>query len=805
MNIRFSLTYLLFFILFSSVTAQNIDLLRLEYNENQNVAEQIGATVSEDGTKGAFYFNDGVIKIIDFRSGRITKKIQLSSSDIFDAFFTPKKEKLIVFFDDRFEVIHLKTNKTEKFRLSSQPTLVRPAPNKMIFAIGLQNASTLIYEMSEFKLLTAIPGDGKYVSGLDFSKNEQYLAIGVLKGHTRILETSTWNLISETSKQDQCASFHFSDNTVYMSLLKSSVMKKYLTYGLAQPNAVLAKYSIGSKNIEKLENVFRASDLLGFYNISSKSYDVDLYSSGNKLLSITSDDEFLVKDLNSDKIIYTTKNNKKNIRINRKEFGVGHRKIFPLFDGESFLVTYNDGNVSLIYNINRNETFAFLYMESQGQKFATIARDGRIDGDFESISKLYWTKRNSKRSIPLESTFEKYYTPNLLSQLMSGKDEFSTTAVSKESFVREIGNIPVLSMAPTGERDFDFDSVTTTQKILALTIRIDSLPESAKEIRLFHNGKLTKVINATGASEYTVSTSLNQALGKVNYFYSLAINKDGIESSKAKLIVIYDIDKEVSPRLFALIIGINNYKNPKYKLNYALTDAKSIEKKVLDINKSLYESINVTTMYDEQFTKENLKGKIEEIATQMNEQDLFLFYYAGHGTMSDIPGTSSEFYIIPYDVTQLYGSNDQLATKAISASEIKEMTIKLNAQKQVFVIDACHSAAALGSVAIRGAAEERAIAQLARSTGTFWLTAAGSEQYATEFEQIGHGVFTYSILEVLDGKDPNSSLDGTITVRELSAFVEQRVPELSEQYKGQPQYPSSFSFGNDFPLNILDK
>ena len=58
--------------------------------------------------------------------------------------------------------------------------------------------------------------------------------------------------------------------------------------------------------------------------------------------------------------------------------------------------------------------------------------------------------------------------------------------------------------------------------------------------------------------------------------------------------------------------------------------------------------------------------------------------------------------------------------------------------------------------------EERAIAQLARSTGTYWITATGSDQFATEFEELGHGVFTYSLIEGLKGMADNG--DSKITI-----------------------------------------
>jgi uncharacterized caspase-like protein len=102
---------------------------------------------------------------------------------------------------------------------------------------------------------------------------------------------------------------------------------------------------------------------------------------------------------------------------------------------------------------------------------------------------------------------------------------------------------------------------------------------------------------------------------------------------------------------------------------------------------------------------------------------------------------------------------------------------------------------------VRGAAEEKALAQLARSTGTFWITATGSQQFATEFAELGHGVFTYSLIEGLAGKADNG--DKRITIKELSAYIENRVPELSEKYKGTSQFPSGYSFGNDFPVGII--
>ncbi|MFM6924779.1 MAG: caspase domain-containing protein, partial [Ferruginibacter sp.] len=179
-------------------------------------------------------------------------------------------------------------------------------------------------------------------------------------------------------------------------------------------------------------------------------------------------------------------------------------------------------------------------------------------------------------------------------------------------------------------------------------------------------------------------------------------------------------------------------------------------------------------------------------------QDLFIFYYAGHGVIND----KNQFFLVPYDVTQLYGNDGALEQKGFSAVELQQMSKNIKAQKQLFILDACQSAGALNAVvSSRGAAEEKAISQLARATGTYWLTASSSEQFASEFSQLGHGSFTYCLLQAFNG-DANAG-DKKLTVKILDAYLQTKVPEITQKYKGTVQYPVSYSYGNDFPIIMV--
>ena len=108
--------------------------------------------------------------------------------------------------------------------------------------------------------------------------------------------------------------------------------------------------------------------------------------------------------------------------------------------------------------------------------------------------------------------------------------------------------------------------------------------------------------------------------------------------------------------------------------------------------------------------------------------------------------------------------------------------------------------AATEALALRGAAEEKALAQLARSAGVHVLASAGSEQFAAEFTELRHGVFTYVLLKGLNGSADGAPKDGKVTIYELKSYLDDQVPELTAKHKGEAQYPNTFSKGQDFPV-----
>jgi uncharacterized caspase-like protein len=263
----------------------------------------------------------------------------------------------------------------------------------------------------------------------------------------------------------------------------------------------------------------------------------------------------------------------------------------------------------------------------------------------------------------------------------------------------------------------------------------------------------------------------------------------------------------VTASLHLLVVGINNYQNTTYNLNYAKPDAQSFTQKLVENSQRIFKTINKVEIFDQDATKDNIVKAFKSIAAKAKPEDVFVFFYAGHGTMDDDNKDKegdSPFYFVPTNVTKLYGDPEQLRTKAFSADELRDNLTLIKSTKQLVLMDACHSGAALKSMNTRAAGgDEKAIVQLARSSGVVVIASSGSKQFATEFETLKHGVFTYALLEALDGKADHG--DNQVTVNEIKLYMGERVPELTKQYGGTAQSPTGYIHGNDFPITVIVK
>ena len=351
---------------------------------------------------------------------------------------------------------------------------------------------------------------------------------------------------------------------------------------------------------------------------------------------------------------------------------------------------------------------------------------------------------------------------------------------------------------------YDKGKFLTQARTVPLTIDIFDGGGGVQEVNIYQNDKLIvsdKDVKTTAEGQKRSKTYAVEMANEVNVFKVKVINFQKIESRADELVIEYTGEVIATSTLHVLAVGINKYKNASYNLNYAQPDAFSFVEKLNERSRAIFKSVNRVEIYDEEATKENIITGFKSMIARAKPEDVFMFYYAGHGTLDE--ENNDEYFLVPTDITKLYGDPEQLRTRGISATDIKGFLTQIKSQKQIVLMDACHSGGAVKSFSTRGVAtDEKAMVQLARSSGVVMIASSGTKQLATEFEALKHGVFTYALLEALDGKADNG--DRKITVNELKFYMEDRVPELTRQYGGQAQYPTGYITGNDFPISVLE-
>ena len=483
-----------------------------------------------------------------------------------------------------------------------------------------------------------------------------------------------------------------------------------------------------------------------------------------------------------------------------------------------FLFITSSNNTIRVWDIRENKLAATMYINESGKQYCVISPEGRFDARDGDFSSLYYVK--GLNTIPLTATFEKFYTPSLLARILN-REKFDPIPVN----VFDLHPQPKINIRFKDgvnrnlEVGDDVKTYQSTTGVAEITVNASAPEDAIDEIRLFHNGKLlnlatrglfvTDEVNNTQTKTYTINL-----LAGNNSIRAVALNTQRTESQPDEIEILYkkandplnnkpvntnaaavaDIDKNAT--LHLIVVGINQYQNKTMSLNYALADATAFKEEVEKDARSVITNVKTYFVTDNGADKTAISNAFKEVQQNAKAQDVFIFYYAGHGVI----GKDKEFYLVPTDVSDLKNVQSELEQKGIASKLLQQYAIDIQVQKQLFILDACQSAGAFETLMSNDGNQQKSLAVVARSTGTHWMAASGALQYANEFASLGHGVFTYVLLQALKGGAAKSKL---ITVNGLKDFLQTGVPELMKKYNGAAQYPASYGLGNDFPVEVI--
>lgn len=214
---------------------------------------------------------------------------------------------------------------------------------------------------------------------------------------------------------------------------------------------------------------------------------------------------------------------------------------------------------------------------------------------------------------------------------------------------------------------------------------------------------------------------------------------------------------------WALIVGISDFKNPKYNLMYPAKDAKDFADFL--VKDGHFAADHVKVLLNEDATRENILTALGTSWLPENAKpgDLVLVYFASHGTSASQDQARKNF-LVAYDTNP--------ASAFATGIELQDLarTIKrrINCDRMVIVLDTCHSGSAEPGAKSLFPPLSFQFQDLLQGTGQLVIASAGEEQIAHDSLRYKNGVFTKHFM---DGLRVNKKLSDAF------AYTQNRVKE----------------------------
>ena len=470
-----------------------------------------------------------------------------------------------------------------------------------------------------------------------------------------------------------------------------------------------------------------------------------------------------------------------------------------------------------LYKITASNNTKIEYLQLDNDDWLVYDDDFHFDGSENARKLLYFTC--GTEVIALDQLKDQLWVPNLAERIASG-DSIGSKSIDQLNIC---GLTPEITEINDSDSTYRFLINPRRGGLGKIDLLVNGIPVYRYEpfqLKKQPIGFELKILRKE-LSQYFVSDKANSVTLKA---YT---SDDAIFAQGFKLEELQALEQPIAlPNLYALMIGVSDYKGDELDLKYAAKDAKDLSaalsvsaRKLLNLDGQEHVFIYDLTTTEGKYRlpeKEAIRKLLNEIGSKTNPNDMLVLFFAGHGIMAG--EGNKQFYFLTSDASPSTATENPSAV-GISMLELMEW-VKLqnvNAQKRILILDACNSGQAIKDFVKIGGNEQgymaarsdergqqiKAIDKLNEQTGFFILSASSSSQSAYEMGRYSQGLLTYSLLRAIklqpDILDQGKYLD----VSRWFGAAEKTVSEISKSF-GLSQDPQRVT-SNNFNLGVVDE
>lgn len=449
----------------------------------------------------------------------------------------------------------------------------------------------------------------------------------------------------------------------------------------------------------------------------------------------------------------------------------------------------SDGVSLNLWSINSGEQILQARLVVMESGWAYVTNSGQFDGSLDGktgdrISAIGWAMDDEV--FELDQFIESYYSPGLLATIYGKQDLWNKdTPIIADGFL--LPPKVVMKRFEMGE-----------DNKLFLSAEMQERGGGLSRVSVFHNNKVIKeyAVDDLQQGEKTwladgIEIPLNADSKSITVVASSKDNIEG-ESITRKINMANSVEMEQLNRtLHVVSIGINKYKNTKLNLDFAVPDARSMIETIKQHASDIYSEVKMYSLFNEAADMKNINNVFSSL-NSISPYDTILVYMAGHGIALD-----DEWYYLSNEVVK---TDDALLLweQALSSELLLNHIVNTPAQNVVVMIDACQSGAIIDSFDKQ--AYKRKLATMARRTGIHIGAASTASQYAAELSLLGHGLFTHTLVNAINGAADQSPKNNRVSLSEVRQFSVGAMRKFIRKLGLPRQQPTFYSTGVDVEL-----
>ncbi len=769
--------------------------------------------LSKDGHKMITTYWGKAAQVWDLTNGKFVSNIGTDTNIFYGMIFTLDGKSIITTSDDNdvclWDVATGKlirkfsghSNRTRGIKLNSSGTI--------ILSFATDNTART-WDLKTGKSLHVFEGHEESIEYAEFSRDDKSILTMSQDNTVKIWDVESGKLIHTLKEHNRfCFAARFSpDGKHIVTSAEDSLASVWdvqsgkKLFSLYEPNfgwiSAIEFNAVGDEVVlNSLDTVATVWDLSNgklLQRLPGISDFAELFPNEKNRLTFAKDNAIMIGDLQTSTVKHT----------------INFSGLFKFIDWQNHRLATTDNSLLTFYDTESGlELYSMAAVDAK--EYVWVLPSGEYMTTPDAAKHLAW--ENNFQLYDFDQWDLQYNRPDKVLIALGNTDTLLTKSYY-EAYYKRLRKMGIDSTMFNGDFHVPETEITnaeaihdnTNQSSVNLTIRVsDSNPQNfIRKIMVTVNGNPIygmKGMNVEATKQNQISLTIPITLSNgVNSIKVSCLNNHAAASIKQTAYINYQPKEKIVSKTYYIGIGVSDYQNPNYKLNYAAKDVNDLSKGI----KKKYPDAEIHLLTNKDATRENIKALKKDILSKTNVDDIVIVSFSGHG----VADKKNNFYFGTYDI-----SFDDPAKRGLSYDDIEWLLDSIPARKKLVMMDACHSgeldkedfyeikkdSSNLSNnnvVASRGVymvasdhpklgmknsftLMQDLFANVSAGNGATIISAAAGTEFAFEGNDWKNGVFTYCVLQGLINRKADANADSEITVNELKSFVGEEVQKLT--------------------------